>query len=271
MFTKILKYDLRRGNSVKKYLLTATVSILFCLDYYIKYVRLASFHGVSERPGVLEYIFYIFAGNERFETFNALWVLVFIFIAFINLYYPFNDLASFGSQVLIKGRSRRVWWYSKCCWAVMSCAVVNIIIFLSAIVFSIITRSRFTPEVSDLCINIARRRYSDIPTGETLRLGVQLLLLPFFTSCALCLVQMALSLVLRPNVSFMISTAYIIACTFYQTPFLFLNYSVFLRSRTVIEDGLSPLTGIIAASVISIAAAAAGSIIFSRYDILSKE
>lgn len=277
MFFKSLKYDLRNGCAVniKKYALAAAVTLTFCLDYYIRFTQLAEFSGLTARPGFLEYIFYIFAGNKEYNpiqrsfSFPAIWTLIFVFISYMTLNYPFNDLNSFGRHVLINIRSRRAWWYSKCCWIIASAAIVNIIILVSSFIFALCSKSSFSPEISDLCIAVANHS-SDYFMFNSVCLSVEFLL-PFFVTCALCITQLTLSLIVKPNISFMLSVAYIIACAFYKTPFLFLNYSIFVRCSAVAEDGLSPFVGIIISVAVSAVSAVVGSLIFSRYDILNRE
>lgn len=278
MFFKSLKYDLRNGCAVniKKYALAAAVSITFCLDYYIRFTRLAEFAGMSSRPGFLEYIFYIFAGNDEFDptkgsfSFPAIWTLIFVFISYMTLNYPFNDLNFFGRHVLINIRSRRVWWYSKCCWIIVSAAIVNLIIFAASFIFALLTKSSFSPEISDLCVAVSKHSNNYFMYDPSYTLGAEFFL-PFFVTCALCITQMTVSLIIKPNISFMLTVAYIIACTFYKTPFLFLNYSIFIRCSAVAQNGLSPLAGMIISAAITAVSAVAGSLIFSRYDILNRE
>lgn len=278
MFFRSLRYDLKNGCAVnfKKYLIVLCMTSAFCFDYYIRYHSFCIANSISAPSSLADYVFYIFAGKEEYKptigesfSFPSVWTLLFVFVMFMTLIYPFKDLNGFGKFVLMNTRSRKIWWYSKCCWIIVTMAIVNIIILSVITVFGLLTKASFSGEVSGCCIAVANNKF-DYYMYKDFHIGLKLLL-PFFVMTAMSMLQMTISLAVKPNVSFMLTVAHLISAAFYKTPFLFANYTMLLRSDTVAESGLSASQGILLTVLVTAVSMIIGSIVFSRRDILNKE
>ena len=212
MFFRSLRYDLKNGcaSSFKKYLLVLCMAAAFCFDYYIRYRTFCTLNSVSTPSSLADYVFYIFAGKEEYKpvigqsfSFPSIWTLLFVFAMFITLIYPFKDLNGFGKFVLINTRSRKTWWYSKCCWIIVTMAIINMIILSAIMIFGLITKASFSGEVSEYCIAISNNKF-DYYMYKSFHIGLKLVL-PFFIMVAMSMLQMTISLVVKPNVSFMLT------------------------------------------------------------------
>ena len=278
MFFKALKYDLKNGiaASLKKYLIVIMMAVVFCADYFLRYSQMIKHYALPPKLSVVDYVFYIFAGRDEYRpgtgdvfSFPALWTLLLVFILFMTLYYPFNDLFGFGKHILMNVRSRKIWWLSKCCWVAVTVIIVYALIFVVAIVFSLITNASFTGVLSSYALATANHD-ADYFSYYDCNIGIQLLQ-PLFVIIAMCLVQFTFSLLVKPNISFMISVAHLIAASFYMTPFLPANYAMLMRSDIITDNGMTLYSGLILPTVLSIIAVTIGMVVFSKYDILSKE
>ena len=147
--------------------------------------------------------------------------------------------------------------------------IVYALIFVVAIVFSLITNASFTGVLSSYALATANHD-ADYFSYYDHNIGIQLLQ-PLFVMIAMCLVQFTFSLLVKPNISFMISVAHLIAASFYMTPFLPANYAMLMRSDMITDNGMSLYSGLILPTVLSIIAITIGMVVFSKYDILSKE
>ena len=175
----------------------------------------------------------------------------------------------FGKFVLINTRSRKTWWYSKCCWIIVTMAIINMIILSAIMIFGLITKASFSGEVSEYCIAVSNNKF-DYYMYKSFHIGLKLVL-PFFIMVAMSMLQMTISLVVKPNVSFMLTVTHIISAAFYKTPFLFSNYAMLLRNDAVVNNGLRAATGILISIIVTVSSMIIGSIVFSRYDILNRE
>ena len=199
--------------------------------------------------------------------FPAAWILMLLTIAYVTLSYPYRDLMGFGRSVLVASGQRRSWWLSKCAWVVAaslaSCAVVAMVALAAPAVMGGAMSMRMGPEVPHALL------FESAPDAS-------LELLPFVLSCccmmvALCLMQLALSLVVRPVLGFCATASLLLGSAYAFLPALPGNYLMVARTSAVIAEGTDPLVGVGLAVVVAVASVVLGGIYFSRMDCLDRE
>lgn len=141
----------------------------------------------------------------------------FVMILFVTLSYPMNNLCGFGNKLLIKGKSRVKWWLSKCIWNLLC----NIIFF--GIIFTLILSLQYKRHTVR---NAGKYRYADC----SFNLGADTSLKPdaimpvgdivmvFMLSVAICQIQMALGLWLKPIYSFMVMCMVLLLSAYFSKP-----------------------------------------------------
>lgn len=277
MFFRALNYDIRNGtlSDIKKYILLFAMSVGFCIDYYLRLQSLCKINNINAKSTFADYYFYIFSGRTEYVpsrgesfSFPAIWTLLFVIVLFIVLIYPFRDMNDFGRLVLINTKSRKLWWYSKCCYIIFSSVIINLTIIAAVLFFTIISGGKVDAEVSAYALAIASKR--SYLSFNSFEIGLYMLS-PFFVLTAMGILQMLCSLILKPNVSYMLSIAHIISAAFYSSPVLFANYAMLLRCNKAADDGFLLVNGIILSVTVTIASAIIGSVLFARHDILNKE
>lgn len=272
IFFKTLKYDIKNGitKEYKKYIF----AVIFFLSAAVIF-RLSRIGEVDITLG--DYILFTHLGMpeyirhyaNRFQ-FPIIWICFHMLAFFIVLYYPYNDIDSFGRYILINTRSRRVWYLSKCCWVIISILLYFALHLLSQLLICHI----FMDSVSfDLSGEEAFRSiYQN--TSENLNvithIPVQLYIMPAAVCMTIGLFQMTLSLFIKPFYSYVVSAAILILSAYYVSPLMIGNYAMVQRSELFLKNGVSAVYGICICITLSLISVISGIINFSRYDILNR-
>ena len=160
MFFKLIRYDLKVGFSTtyKRYLVAIALFVVilgtFLLSVY-------SFNSVIEglgaqiKPNLGNMLLYAFGGMQEYIPqpgvafqFPAFWMLSYLLLAYITLYYPFNDLEEFGQNILIRCRGRKLWWFSKCIWNVSSVLCFFLLAWIIFIIGCLLSGCSLSMELS---------------------------------------------------------------------------------------------------------------------------
>ena len=263
----VFGHDLRGGILRRRNLL---VPLLFCIPCVDCFRRLGGTAG-----SWMDYLMHCFRGAPppasigSFE-FPILWLLILGGCMFLNLDYPLNDLTDAGLQVIVRTRRRRDWFLSKCAWNLLSCAVYVLLGALTAWLFALLfgdfTSCVNTPGAAERTLGIYVA--DSLPVGQALLVAV---VLPYLSIAALNMLQMSLSLVMKPIFSFLICTCLLLCSAFIHSPFLPGSGAMVVRNGILVEGMLPPLTialtclGIIMISIII------GIVRFQRTDFLRYE
>ena len=282
MFLKLFWYDIRVGilQQYRKWLIAAAVFTAACLEYLMEIQGYSSglameTYPVKETLG--NCLLFLFRGMQEYSitldkqfTFPAIWMLMYLLAAYFTLYYPYHDLEESGQHLLLRSGGRRLWWISKCVWNLLS---VGLFFGISWIVTGLFCLFRGVPLTMELSENMAaflEMRYSQLWLHPK-EMTVEILLLPMLVMMACCLLQMTLSLFLRPIFSFMVTGTILLASVYYQTPALIGNYAMTIRNSKLLVGGMDTTVGILFSLGILAGAFLVGLLKFKRYDILRKE
>lgn len=278
MFFKVLRYDLQNGTlkAFRKFLLAIAIFLISALDFSLRapsmQARLNAAHATLGdyfayvNFGMREYV----VGSPEPFRFPALWMLFLLFALYMVLYYPYNDLYGYGKQVLVNARSRTSWWFAKCAWLIVSQIIYFALFFLTVTLFAKARGAVMTLEVSEY-IFVYNIPPTDLQFPLPGSFNVELLLFPFLLVVALGLLQLLLSLVIRPILSYVVSIALLIASAYYVSPFMVGNYAMLARSNQVVLHGVDSTMGIIYLAGIAVFSMVVGWLYFYRFDILSNE
>lgn len=278
MFFKVLRYDLLNGTlkSAKKYLIALLVFLVAAFDFTLRAPGLRNNLSV-EMSTLGDYLMYIFYGMNEYEIgspepfrFPALWMLIVLFALYIVLYYPYNDIYGYGKQVLVNAGSRSIWWLSKCAWVFTTVLTYFLILFATVFVYARLAGAEMT-------LNISKYMYmSFLPAAElketlVTSLNMEIFLMPFLLVLALGLLQLFMSLLIRPILSYSLSIVILVTSAYYVHPFFPGNYAMVARSDKLIEAGVNNTVGIYFFLGIILVSMILGWICFYKFDILSNE
>lgn len=193
--------------------------------------------------GIPKYV----AGGQREFALPITWLLYHLYALFMVCSYPNNDLKGYGRAVLLSSGSRLGWWLSKCLWTAS-----NEMMFWA---------------VTLLLLMAATAGDSATASGPA-SIGVSALFLPLAVLISLSLLQMALSLLINPTISFFLSVVYLVITAYWDSPLLIGNYDMMAR---VLDGNASVPFGFALAASISVTAIVAGFLIWRKKDILQQK
>lgn len=266
---KLLRYDIRSGLLRWRYL---AVPPLFCIPCFYNWIQIQNAGCVGTW---MDYLVGCFKGilpvasMADFE-FPILWFLVMAGCLFLNLDYPLNDLTDAGQQIIVRCRNKKAWFLSKCVWSLLSTTVYVILGSATAFAFAVFsggsTDLNITCDVMQKALGIFC--LTNPGAAQTLLVGV---ILPYFTLAAVNMLQLALSLVVKPIISFLTCVCLLVASLFYSSPYFVGNGAMAARSGILIDGLLDPLPIALACAGIMILSIAIGMIRFNRMDHLRWE
>ena len=279
MFFKLLKYDVRTGiaGRLQTFIAPAILYVLAFINYLIRVDSYTRRSGASRLGRSLgDALLFIYGGMKEYDPtverrfiFPALWMLVYLLLAYIVLYYPYRDIEETGQNILIRTGGRGGWWLSKCLWSMLTVLLYCLLGWGLTLVGCVIVRIPLTMQISPN-INVL----FEMSGGSLLhpeKMTVEILLLPMLAMAAICLLQMTLALFIRPVYCYMCTVAILLAGTYYMHPWLIGNYAMPLRSGRMIKNGMPAVIGCVLCTGGIVLSMAVGLARFRRYDILSRE
>lgn len=280
MFYKLFWYDLKNGfrSTWRRY---GAALALFCI-MFLSFCMVITGYNVKAKPEVeipinmgnaLMYAFggmaeFIPDGSNQFK-FPTFWMLTYLLLAYTTLYYPFDDLSEFGQNILIRSRSRGMWWFSKCVWNFLSVIAFFLLAWAVFALGCLIAGGSLSMELHPEILTPLSNVVLDYEAPATLI--PQTLLLPLLVMIGLNLLQMTLSLFIKPFYSFMAIAAILLLSAYYLSPFCIGNYAMPLRSHLLVSNGVGLNTGILISSILIVASVVIGGLVFRKRDILKGE
>lgn len=270
---KLLRHDLRYGLIRWRYLLIFPLSVLPCIPCYND-AQLANVPGTW-----MDYMLYCFKGSvpvtvspEMSLALPIFWVLAMAGSLLLNLDYFLSDLTQAGQQIMIRSKTRRGWYLSKCAWNLCSCILYMMLLCTSVLLFTLLSGGtvslQSTPGVMEIYL-------SELTVEPTLLSGlpgfIAVVLMPLITIMALNMLQMAMCLLVRPIIGFLISMAILVLSIYCNLPFVLGNGAMAIRSALLVPNGISPAFAALTAVAILLASAILGSWRFQNTDILGLE
>lgn len=197
------------------------------------------------------------------------WMLSMLLMLFIPLRFPYRNLMGIGKTLMVEAGERWSWWLSKCVWTVSYVLTYWGLMLLVSAVFSVIMSGSLGQMPSEELLLFSGIDSLDLAADVTSILPA---ICPAVSmSCALCLIQLVLSLMVRPIMSFACGASLLFTSAYFFDPLLVGNYLMLSRSSAFIAHGTDPILGCGIALVITVIAAVVGGFGFSHMDIMDKE
>lgn len=278
-FIKDLAFDFRQGILRRGTLLLVPVviaSVTF-FDFYAKARRYLEQGMIQSTVDYGDYWFYLYGGmceyipspDNPFQ-FPAVWILVFLVLPFVLLNYPFRDMYGAGQQILVRSGRRSLWWLSKCCWNFCGTVLYHLIIQAAGLVLSLVFEVEISNRIHMDFINLVFNiRYQEVWNPSSL--PVAAILLPMLVSAAINMLQMTMSLFIRPMFAFFAVAVLLLASAYLLSPLLIGNYAMAFRYDWMLKAGVSMGAGMRMAAILLLLAVLSGLVRFRLYDILESE
>lgn len=273
-FFKFLRFDLVNGI-LRAFWRYAAVLLLFgflCYDFTTR--RLG--YGIPAFS-FGDLLFYAFSGMEEYIPspdeplrFPALWMLLFSLLLYGTLTYADTDLNGLGRQALVHSGGRGAWWLSKCAWNFCSVLLFFLcgwaVLFLYCLLFGGALSVSLTPYAAQY-VDLGNAVLPEDPA----RLSLRLLLVTPLAAAALSMLQMAVSVRLRPIFCYTLSLILLLASAYSVSPWLLGNYMMAQRHSAVLSNGTSDATGLLYAALVLAGSVLLGYAAFRKKDIVNRE
>lgn len=270
-----LGYDIRQGLRRNKYrlLIIVLITLSSCVELYT-YKRMYYSQTNIPRGTFMDYIFFILRGRKPYDRemelhfiFPVRWILIYLYLLYATLYYPYKDLLnSIGNHLLVLGQSRRGWWISKCIWNVLFVICYFIAIYVAVFGFCLIMNESMGGCITESLV-------TDLMDVKFVSDGNMLVIytvaLPILTAIALSLLEMFLALFIKPFFGFCTAAVLLLASSYVFSPWLIGNYAMPMRSIYVLESGAALQNGIFINLAVIACCILGGARVFRNYDVIS--
>lgn len=266
---KLFANDLKRGLLRRRYWL---VPIFFILPCFLCGKEL---DGLGFSGTVGDYLLYFFKGspvrNLGAEDFSipVLWMLPFAGCLLLNMDYVLTDLSLFGQHIVTRSGSRKRWYLSKCVWNAAACVMCFGTGILVITGFALLSGAQATLHNTPIVTRVffLETLYEELALSGG-KVVIMTIAAPIVTITALSMVEMTLSLFVKPVLSFLACLCIITLSIFVPKVWMLGNGAMAVRSVFVTRAGVSPLDSIGWACMIILACIFAGIGRFRRTDIL---
>lgn len=270
---KLVSHDLRCGLLRPAYLLAVIVPLISGLSYW-------SLCGYAEKGGSwLEFFFYLFKGQKyvQIDPVNPTqiplpmtWLLAAGFCLFLNLHYFLYDLTLNGQQLMIRSGSRVRWFLSKCIWNLASCTLYFCILGVSGGIVTCLVGGPLSLRTDPYMIAGFLNLFSqpELSVFQGIAVG---LLLPFLTVAALSLLEMTLSMIIKPVLALILSIGLLVLSVLYNSGWILGTGAMTVRNQWVSQVGVSAAAVTVVTVGTILICTFIGAVFFRRMDILPSE
>lgn len=205
--------------------------------------------------------------TEPFSMPNA-WLMICLLGAFLTLEYPQEDIDTSGEISILLGGSRTSWWLSKCLWVITTTSLFAIEIVIALSISTLILGGTLSIDVCGAAIE-RTNVFADAIQGPW---NTGLMAFTYFVAiCSLNLIQLALSLVIKPIPSFGVTGLILLSSAYFANPLLPGEYLMSARSSLFVSDGFSPEFGIALNTVLALWAIVFSLIYFKQTDLMPRD
>ncbi|EET61497.1 hypothetical protein BRYFOR_06672 [Marvinbryantia formatexigens DSM 14469] len=203
---------------------------------------------------------YIRTPDSEFEL-PVLWFLFYSYLLFLVCSYPADDLKGIGIQGILRCQNRQKWFLSKAVWCmemVLLYFVAQFLIFMGSV------------QLYNLQ-NTGNQIFSSLRAFSATNMDMcTLYILPVLVGIVLCLLELILTLISGPVVSYIIMLTYLIVSVYVNRGWLLANHAMLLRNRVLIETGRKTMNGVAECAIVCLVIILAGITYIEKMDIISR-
>ena len=271
---KLLKRDIKLGIIERLLLYLMVIFTFFSVKDCSRALADIQAHYAMQSSGtIMDYYVYCMAGMGFYQfdptkgfLIPYLWFITQMGISYIIAYYAEKDFAENGVNVMIAGRNRSAWWFSKVIWCVLSVLIYFVATFAACSVFAMFYGAKPSLGVTDEFLKIVYGYNMTYLPYKDLMLIV--FVVPIAVTTGICLVQMLMSFIISPVTSFAITCAVYILSAYYTAWFLPGSFTMWVRSSYFDVRGLNPLSGLLIAAFMVVAVVILGKGYFEGKDVI---
>lgn len=272
-FRKQIRYDIHSGTK-KAWKLHALYIFAFGLITFVLVNKMQlMLEAQNEVCSWMDIVYKYFEGQKPFTGQQSntkfdmpfYWFLFHIGSLFLIVRYPRWDYTERGYQFLLRSRSKKNWWFSKCVWTIFE-TLLYLVIFYSVI---ILVAKGYNCSLSWKAKNIYGLQLQNLSNIWLFALFIGL---PFLVIAAKSLVVLMLSFLWNDVGAIVCSIFILIAEAYWETPFFLGNYNMLCRYATQETDVKKMIIeGVVLSIVAGIASCFAGYQILLRKELIIKK
>ena len=277
---KLALFDLRRGIREEwiKLAFAFIVCIACCTLMFSQLLQYNQDNGINENISisVMDFILYNLRGMKLYSPnmdgqylLPAVWMFNQVMIALIVGYYPVRDLNGYGKNTLLRTQSRSRWLLSKLVWIVCMVIAYYIVIYSASFIFALFTGN----SLSFMPGEYITRLFYDIDLQDIYveNFVIFIITMPMLTSIVASIVQVMMSYIISPFISFLAIIVVMLSSTYISNPALIGNASMVIRSRFATPVVFTVEETVLYLAIYLIAALIIGFVYFGNKDILNKD
>lgn len=277
---KLALFDLRRGIREEwiKLAFAFIVCIACCTLMFSQLLQYNQDNGINENISisVMDFILYNLRGMKLYSPnmdgqylLPAVWMFNQVMIALIVGYYPVRDLNGYGKNTLLRTQSRSRWLLSKLVWIVCMVIAYYIVIYSASFIFALFTGN----SLSFMPGEYITKLFYDIDLQDIYveNFVIFIITMPMLTSIVASIVQVMMSYIISPFISFLAIIVVMLSSTYISNPALIGNASMVIRSRFATPVGFTAEETVLYLAIYLIAALIIGFVYFGNKDILNKD
>ena len=275
LFLKLLKRDIKYGTIKQLFkLIPIVVVVVFMFikwDMYLDYLAEQG-HTITERS-LMECVMFMFEGMAVYSFdpkafFNPplIWIVFNVTILYFTAYYPHRDCDYYGKTIFMATKSRTQWWISKMVWCCISVIVCYLATFICIFAGTVLKGYRLSFNTNtDFLLSQYGNGIRYLNKSDVF---IVVIILPVVVSITLCELQMLMSFILTPVISFALMVGLIVISSFYTVWWLLPNFTMWRRSAFFDYKGVLPSSGLILSGYLLLAVFLLGISLFKQKDIL---
>ena len=270
---KLIKYDISCGTkyNYRKYIYIA-VFIILNLLVFGNAINFAKIENIDVSIGDLYVYFFRGSGIVNIKTGEFDIPIIFLGIQIIIAaavgYYAVDDIYGYGKQVFIRTSKKIYWWISKsirCIFTVVSIyALIYLLLFIYVAVMGIDMSFTFH---NDFLYSSVKTSIYDISTR---RLIFQIFVMPVVFSIMISLIQISISFITGPIISFLFVMIYLFTNVLIVSPYMLANNIMLARYDYLNTILPNRYLGIIMNFAIMVVGFILGAVVIERRDIMKK-
>lgn len=272
-----MRYDLfENAFKNKKYFTVPIFVLLYCIQTEGYLYNLVS----DVRNSIGDYYLLFLRGTDPYSVtkemnYPIFWMAYLIIGFFITTGVLQKDLQGYGVQLLLRFNKKREWWLCKCIttiiMSILYCVLTDLLVFFFCLAKKCKLSLLMTNSVIETVANNTYAFPQDHLLIDPVITVMLLIVLPMVIFSTLNILQLFLSIVTGPLISFIIINGYMVMALFYVSPFILPSYLMIDHTSVFIKGGLDYRVGIMSGLLLMVGFVIMGARIFSKRDIFERE
>lgn len=278
MFFHIAAGDIDRGILKRKYtyLLFIIVIIFLCMITCLKLENLIASGRVVSDISIADLYMVFYKGsnivnpNEARQFYmTEQYFLISLGMAYVIGNYAVKDLYGVGTQIIIRSRNAKWWWYSKIIWCLISDVIIHISVYAVMLFISVIKGWSVNFSVNASLLKALGYQNSD-KAVSSYELFLLCFVVPFLSMFSLALIQMFFSILISPVIALILVVVEMVVSVYSGSEIFFSNGIMIVRNSLFYSGGTDSYGMMLWSFLSCVAFMIAGNIYLSKTDLLGK-